>query len=161
MSLKHIGPVLAVIATIGLFSLLGYMLYLDSFVQSTRDIVRSTAHNRALEKLPEQCTLQQVDAWGRPLKYERAGTSMQIVHVVTSAGRDGEFGTEDDIVGHDVDTNLSRLAGKMIADQAKEFGKGLKEGSGHENQFEKYDEPPKPSAWKRLKEKVLGSNKSE
>lgn len=53
------------------------------------------------------------------------------------------------------------LAGKMIADQAKEFGKGLKEGSGHENQFEKYDEPPKPSAWKRLKEKVLGSNKSE
>lgn len=110
--------------------------------QKTKSFASALVHSD-LSDLPDSHELTACDFWGKPLQYQRLVGKNQITHVVSSAGRDGIFDTSDDIIAKNVDNNYSKIIGSTIMDQAVEFGKGLKEGWGHKNQFEKTDEQRK------------------
>ena len=96
------------------------------------------------------------DAWGRQMKYNRIVTPYYVTHIASSAGKDGVFGNDDDIIGTDTDHNVSKMAGNIVANQSKQFGKGLIDGIKTKNKFEEFEEKAnkpttKPSwmPWKR------------
>lgn len=76
-----------------------------------------------------------VDSWDIPLAYktEEVEEPLATKCTVTSAGRDGEFITDDDIVSVDFDMHVSRSVGKWAGEKAKSavgaFMEGFKAGS--------------------------------
>lgn len=148
-----IGFIILIIATIGCVYIYKKVEHHNNLLreearqkeleEQTEKFVHSLAHSGKIspEEKPGEIALD--DAWGNRLKYDNIIAENQITHIVISAGRDGQFDTADDILGKDVDTNYSKIIGRTIMDQAVEFGKGLKEGWGHKNQFEKTDEQRK------------------
>ena len=96
-------------------------------VAVTKQAIASEMRHGVLATERPSGELSTVDGWGRPLVYEVDVTEERIVHVVASAGRDGKFGTDDDIVETKQDLNKSRLAGRYAKSRFKEFVKGWKE----------------------------------
>lgn len=101
------------------------------------------------EQLPER------DPWGLPLKvvYEQGGVAEVIV--VSSAGPDGEFDTEDDIIqqrmsanlkglGEGIRKNAGEVAEQAAAGAAKGMVKGLKEGVKEAFARDRNIEPAEP-----------------
>lgn len=99
------------------------------------------------EQLPER------DPWGLPLKvaYEQGGVAEMIV--VSSAGPDGEFDTQDDViqqrmsanlkgVGEGIKKNAAGVAEEAAAGAAKGMVKGLKDGVKEAFSREKQEAPP-------------------
>lgn len=99
------------------------------------------------EQLPER------DPWGVPLKvaYEQGGVAEAIV--VSSAGPDGEFDTQDDIIqqrmsanlkgiGEGIKKNAAGVAEDAAAGAAKGMIKGLKEGVKDAFSRDKHETPP-------------------
>lgn len=76
------------------------------------------------------------DAWGKPVKYERTVDTKYVTYRLTSAGKDGTFDTEDDIVAEAVDLNKSRIVGDWVGKKAQQGWKGLKEGWGSTSKFD-------------------------
>lgn len=117
-TLIEILVVVAIIGMLGAVAVPAYMSYLaDARVSATREQIKSietacVAYSmKHGGKYPAQLSeLQEgdddnpplldgdiVDAWGNEIKYERKGK----VIYLTSAGEDGEEGTEDDITNRD------------------------------------------------------------
>ena len=101
------------------------------------------------EQLPER------DPWGVPLKVAYSQGGVAEIVVVSSAGPDGEFDTQDDVieqrmsanlkgVGEGIKKNAPEVAEKAAAGAAKGMVKGLKEGV-KEAFSRKQDEPPPPA----------------
>ena len=99
------------------------------------------------EQLPER------DPWGVPLKvaYSQGGVAEMVV--VSSAGPDGEFDSQDDIiqqrmsanlkgVGEGIKKNAAEVAEEAAAGAAKGMVKGLKEGVKEAFSREKQETPP-------------------
>lgn len=76
------------------------------------------------------------DYWSKPYRYQAFVTPAKAEVVLTSAGRDGVFDTEDDIVVVRTDYNKARLAGHYAGQRAKEFLKGFKQGIKEPSRFE-------------------------
>ena len=118
-TLIEILVVVAIIGMLGAVAVPAYMNYLaDARISTTRALINNVdvavkSYNMKHGKYPESLdalTQEQadgsepllegepVDPWGNELKYERQSKKRPII---TSAGPDGEFGTEDDIMNVD------------------------------------------------------------
>lgn len=76
------------------------------------------------------CFDDRIDWWGNKLCISRVSNKerTEIVYRAISAGRDGEFGTDDDLSKLKTDSNNSKIIGKYVGEKAVQFSKGLKEG---------------------------------
>ena len=118
-TLIEILVVVAIIGMLGAVAVPAYMNYLaDARISTTRALINNVdvavkSYNMKHGKYPESLdalTQEQadgsepllegepVDPWGNELKYERQSKKRPII---TSAGPDGEFGTDDDIMNVD------------------------------------------------------------
>jgi len=77
------------------------------------------------------------DGWGRDVGFKKIVEQELIAYVFCSSGRDGEFGTEDDIEASKLDWNKSRIIGKWLGKKSKETFIGLKEGFNAPSEFKK------------------------
>jgi len=83
-----------------------------------------------------------IDGWGNPVKYGRLVDPKAVLYTVISAGRDGKFETEDDIVGQAIDLNKSRIVGEWLGKKGVQMVKGIKDGIVAPSKFD-FDEEPK------------------
>lgn len=76
------------------------------------------------------CFEDRIDWWGNSLCISRLPNKERtaIVYTAFSAGKDGKYGTDDDLSRSKVDLNKSKRIGKWTGDKAVQFSKGLKEG---------------------------------
>lgn len=65
------------------------------------------------------------DAWGHRLRYVRTATYKIVTHKVTSPGKDGTFGNDDDIEGIWETSIGSEWGESSNWDKVKKFGKGV------------------------------------
>jgi hypothetical protein len=77
------------------------------------------------DDLPNSTLITNTDGWGRQLKFERSGNQYAITQTIISAGKDGQFGTKDDLKDFDTDFNKSRMIGAWVSSRSKEFMKGF------------------------------------
>ena len=118
-TLIEILVVVAIIGMLGAVAVPAYMNYLaDARVATTRSLIANVdvavkSYNMKHGKYPESLEVLQepqedggdpwlegeaVDPWGNELKYEKQGKKRP---KITSAGPDGEEGTEDDITNYE------------------------------------------------------------
>ena len=118
-TLIEILVVVAIIGMLGAVAVPAYMNYLaDARIATTRSLIANVdvavkSYNMKHGKYPESLDVltqeqadgsdpmlegEPVDPWGNELKYERPSKKRP---TITSAGPDGEFGTEDDITNYD------------------------------------------------------------
>ena len=118
-TLIEILVVVAIIGMLGAVAVPAYMNYLaDARISTTRALISNVdvavkSYNMKHGKYPESLDVltqapdddsdpllegDPVDPWGNELKYEKQSKKRP---VITSAGPDGEFGTDDDIMNVD------------------------------------------------------------
>ncbi len=118
-TLIEILVVVAIIGMLGAVAVPAYMNYLaDARVATTRSLIANVdvavkSYNMKHGKYPDSLEVLQepqedggdpwlegeaVDPWGNELKYEKQGKKRPLL---TSAGPDEEFGTEDDLTNKD------------------------------------------------------------
>ena len=118
-TLIEILVVVAIIGMLGAVAVPAYMNYLaDARIATTRSLIANVdvavkSYNMKHGKYPESLEVLQepqedggdpwlegeaVDPWGNELKYEKQGKKRP---KITSAGPDGEEGTEDDITNYE------------------------------------------------------------
>ena len=118
-TLIEILVVVAIIGMLGAVAVPAYMNYLaDARIATTRSLIANVdvavkSYNMKHGKYPESLEVLQepqedggdpwlegdaVDPWGNTLKYEKQGKKRP---KITSAGPDGEDGTDDDITNYD------------------------------------------------------------
>jgi len=107
------------------------------------------------DNLPDSCEVDK-DAWGHPMRYTRIPNAYQLTQVVTSAGRDGIFGTEDDEVVSETEYNWSRTAGRFVAEKSKDFVRGMVDGSSEPTKFSKYLPQTIPTSQPTVWQKLIG-----
>jgi len=114
-TLIEILVVVAIIGMLGAVAVPAYINYLaDARIATTRALIKSvddalvtynSKHSGSYPNSLDELTQETEDAdailqggiedpWGNPLKYEKRGKKRPLL---TSAGPDGEFGTDDDI----------------------------------------------------------------
>ena len=145
------------VAIVAIFTIIAIVhSYIYRYETKTTKIVTSLAKIHMDDK-ENVATLNEVDAWGKPLHFIRHATDTSVSQTIISAGADGEFGSADDISYQDVDLNKSRLVGKWIGSRTKEFVKGLRESDTEPSRFEKLTE--KPTTKPTWRERVFGKKK--
>lgn len=77
------------------------------------------------------------DAWGNTMVYHYEAQPKVLTAIVVSNGRDGEFGTDDDIAELARDYNKSRIIGEWAGSKVKEGFKGFLDGLKKKSPFEK------------------------
>lgn len=79
------------------------------------------------------------DWWGNPIKISRAPNEARTVifYTAISPGKDGMYGTADDLTSTIAEFNKSRIAGKWTGEKSVQFFKGLKEGIKQKNKHDK------------------------
>jgi hypothetical protein len=86
-----------------IFCVAGIFYWLDGPRRQTSEAARAMART-AMDDLPNGAEVQN-DAWGKPMKFQRIANEKQVTQIITSAGKDGKFGTSDDIIQQDTDSN--------------------------------------------------------
>jgi hypothetical protein len=79
------------------------------------------------------------DIWGNIMVYDYSVDDDKIVVKVTSMGRDGQLGTDDDWIIEKADYNKSRLFGHYIGQRGKELLKGAVDGALDKSKFEEIE----------------------
>ena len=118
-TLIEILVVVAIIGMLGAVAVPAYINYLaDARIETTRALIKSvedalvTYNTKNSGKYPDSLEVltqetedadailqgDYVDPWGNEIKYEKRGKKRPLL---TSAGPDGEFGTDDDITNLD------------------------------------------------------------
>ena len=118
-TLIEILVVVAIIGMLGAVAVPAYINYLaDARIETTRALIKSvedalvTYNSKNSGKYPDSLEVltqetedadailqgDYVDPWGNEIKYEKRGNKRPLL---TSAGPDGEFGTQDDITNLD------------------------------------------------------------
>lgn len=92
---------------------------------NTRKLVESEAKHYLSYINKDQEYAKKNDAWGRPLEYEGHVEEDCLISRVKSAGPDGMFGSEDDVVFVCKDLNKSKIIGKWAGKKIKEAGSGF------------------------------------
>ncbi len=121
-TLIEILVVVAIIGMLGAVAVPTYMSHLrEARVETARELIKSVGtalqmynikhpgkYPDSLEELTaetddEEALLEgdYVDPWGNELKYEKPPRGSKKRPIITSAGPDGEFGTEDDLTNKD------------------------------------------------------------
>jgi hypothetical protein len=153
------GGVVAFFLVVCLFASIGAYMYLTRHERHTREQVAALVKT-PMDDLDQTATLTQRDAWGNELHFSRLATKTYVQQTIVSAGKDGKFGTDDDIRGEDIDWNKSRIVGKWVGNKAKEFVKGLKDGEESQSRFEKLT-APEPTTKPSLLHRIRGKFKEE
>jgi hypothetical protein len=99
---------------------------------------RLTAEDAMIKDYAELPVVKK-DGWGNSLVYNRHAEETAVLYIVTSAGRDQELYTNDDIEWTAVDFNKARIIGKWAGKRTKEAFKGVVDGLKHETKFKKED----------------------
>lgn len=101
-------------------------------------------------EIPNKKELDVVDGWGNPLIYARKVYPKSIIHGVKSAGPDGVFGTDDDMVAAKTDLNKSKIIGEWLGQKGRQVVGGIKEGIKKPSEFdpEEKEEPEEKKWWK-------------
>lgn len=68
------------------------------------------------------------DGWGKQIKTEKIDTPYAIGFIAISSGRDGLFGTQDDLRAERIDLNKTKLVGKYAGERVKRMAGGFWEG---------------------------------
>ena len=121
---KHRGKV----AFLVIVGVLGGVYYLYQHVApKIRTDQRVKHHARLLCHPPDKGFRKGVDGWGVTLKYvtEEIEDPYATKCTVTSAGRDGEFGTEDDIVAVNHDYHKTKIVAESLKNGAKSLWKSI------------------------------------
>ena len=81
-------------------------------------------------KHPGEIHPMKIDAWDVTLQYhtEESEDPIATLCTVTSAGRDGEFGTDDDIIGENINYHKTKIISKWAGSKAKDAISGFTEG---------------------------------
>lgn len=80
--------------------------------------------------------LSEKDVWGKELKYSRSINEDVAVYTVRSAGLDGIFGNDDDMLVERKDHNFARIVSKWTGQRLVESIHGFKEGLTNKSKFE-------------------------
>lgn len=153
-TLPNITIGLSIVAVLSLVVWVSYSIWRSAPTRETQRLVAQSAVTFQ-DDLPNDATLNQLDAWGHPLKFKRHATDVEVSQTVTSAGEDGQFGTKDDITYTDIDYNKSRLVGRWLGEKSKEVVKGFTDEVT--TRFDRFS-PPEVEAEPRqsLKDKIKG-----
>ncbi len=104
---KHAENMMEIIGFLSILSIIfiiAIIYYLNADNRATGELVKRLAFT-PMDDLPNATMLTQQDAWKRPLKFQRFASELQVTQIITSSGKDGKFGTDDDIQCEKTDYN--------------------------------------------------------
>ena len=113
-----------------IFGFLVIVLYLNQEYQNF-----NTVERYCIEVLKTGDLISQPDYFGNPVQSAFEQNTDYKIASVASAGKDGKFGTNDDLVVTRKDWNKSRITGEWVGKKSKEFTKGLIEGLRKPSQY--------------------------
>ena len=121
-SCRHCGK----IAFLVIAGIVGAVIYFQPQLAS-ENIVKAEAKSLCHD---DNFVAEGKDTWDNDLQYATKEIQDPIATecTVTSAGRDGKFGTSDDIIAQNRNLHVSKIVGKEIGAGAKQFFKGVMDG---------------------------------
>ena len=90
------------------------------FINTANQVAQMAALARQGEDI-----LPQEDSWGNAIRLDIKHRDTDSIYTCISAGKDGEFDTEDDISATEVELHKSRIVGKWIGKKSVEAAKGV------------------------------------
>lgn len=107
--------------------------------EHNRSILEKASLEACAKDLEDGFVMDRKDHWGKPVVVRRVINDERtaITYTVISAGKDGEFNTDDDYETSRVDHNVMKILGKAAGESTKEFLKGFFRGKKEKNRFEK------------------------
>lgn len=125
---KHCGK----IAFLVIVGVVVGVVYFWPVMQTQQLVAEQAKHlcHGVEKKHPFNRLRREMDAWDVTLDYQRVSIEDPISTkcIVTSAGRDQEFGTGDDIIGENVDYHKTKIVSKWLGTKASDAVEGFVDG---------------------------------